>query len=153
MRTVVVVGSRHRGWTRDVDHQALIESIIGPRKEYYGNTLSVSSIGCDMGFGKAVKEYCEENGVKFFEFVVYFNGPRSKEEFRAAYLSRHAALLFVGDEFHITISGTRRSDVEDLVEQVRASGKSYALYDEENNVVEMHDAEALHAKEEVEVPQ
>lgn len=149
MRTVVVVGSRHRGWTRDVDHPALIEAIIAPRKEYYGSELSVSSIGCDMGFGKAVKEYCEENGVKFFEFVVYFNGPRSKEEFRAAYLSRHAALLFVGDEFHITISGTRKSDVEDLVERVRASGKSYALYDEENKVVEMFDAEASDVKEEV----
>lgn len=148
MRTVVVVGSRHRGWTRDVDHLALIEAIIGPRKEYYGTTLSVSSIGCDMGFGKVVKEYCEENGVKFFEFVVYFNGPREKEEYTAAYLARHAALLYVGDEFHITVSNTRRSAVEDLVTRVRESGKSYALYDEENKVVEMFDTEVSNGKQE-----
>lgn len=151
MRTVVVVGTRHRGWSREVDHNELIDAIIRPRKEYYGDALSITSIGCDMGFGKAVKEYCEENGVKFFEFVVYFNGPRSKEEFAAAYLSRHAALLFAGDEFHITVSATRRSAVEHLVEQVRASGKSYALYNEANNVVEMFDAEAAASAQE-EVP-
>lgn len=147
-RTVVIVGARHRGWSREVNHQALIESIIAPRKEFYGQTLSVSSIGCDVGFGKATKEYCEEQGVKFFEFVVYFNGPRSKEEYTYAYLARHAALMEVGDEFHITVSQTRQSTVEDLVERVRASGKLYVLYDELNNVLEFYDPEATATNEE-----
>lgn len=147
MRTVVLVGSRHRGWSRDVNHIGLIETVLKPRQEYWQHELSVSSIGCDVGFGKAVKEYCEEFGIKFFEFVVYFNGPREKAEYTAAYSARHAALLDVGDEFHITVSNTRKSSVEDLVLRVQQSGKSYALYDEDNNVVEMFDGEASNEKE------
>ncbi len=140
MRTVVIVGSRHRGWTQQIDHTGLIQEIIDPRKAYYRDSLSVASIGCDIGFGKAIKEYCEENGVKFFEFVVYFNGPREKLEYKKAYQARHAALLDVGDEFHITVSKTRRSDVEDLVARVQMSGKTYVLYDEDNVVIELYDA-------------
>jgi hypothetical protein len=140
MRTVVIVGSRHRGWTRQIDHISLIQAIIDPRKDYYREGLSVASIGCDIGFGKAVKEYCEENGIKFFEFVVYFNGPREKAEYTQAYQARHAALLDVGDEFHITVSKTRRSAVEDLVTRVQGSSKTYVLYDEDNTVLEMYDA-------------
>lgn len=142
MRVVVIAGTRHRGWSRVVDHGGLIASIIEPRKEYYKQELNVSSISCDVGFGKAVKEYCEENGIKFFEFVVYFNGPRERHEFTAAYMSRHAALVDVGDEFHVTVSQTRKSTIEDLVERVKRSGKTYALYNEQNEVVEYYDAEA-----------
>lgn len=136
MYIIAVVGSRHRGWTRAIDHDGLIGDILQPRKEFYGEGLTVASIGCDVGFGKSVKAYCEEHGIKFFEFVVYFNGPRPREEYTAAYVARHAALLDCAHEFHITVSSTRRANVEDLVERVRASGKPYALYNEENVVIE-----------------
>lgn len=136
MYVVAIVGSRHRGWTRGVDHQGLIEQVLSPRREYYGEQLNVVSIGCDVGFGKAVKEYCEETGIKFFEIVVYFNGPRSKDEYARAYNSRHAALIDCADEFHITVSSTRSTNVEDLIERVRSTSKPYAAYNEQNEVVE-----------------
>ena len=148
MWTVAVVGARHRGWSREVNHSDLISMIIQPRKEYYKEGLSISSIGCDVGFGKAVKEHCEENGIKFFEFVVYFNGPRQREEYAKAYIARHASLLEVADEFHITVTGTRHAIIEDLVERVRTSGKMYCLYNEQNEVIEYYDPTATVPQEE-----
>lgn len=136
MYVVAIVGSRHRGWTRGVDHQGLIEQILAPRIAYYGDQLNVVSIGCDVGFGKAVKEHCEETGIKFFEVVVYFNGPRSKEEYARAYNSRHAALIDCADEFHVTVSSTRSTNVEDLIDRIRTTSKPYAAYDENNVVLE-----------------
>ena len=143
MHSVAIVGSRHRGWgKRAVDHTILIDSILQSRKEYYKDALNVSSLYCDRCFGKAVKDYCEEQGIKFFEFVVYFNGPREKHEYTAAYLGRHAALLEVCDEFHIAVSDTRSSTIEDLVQRVIASGKSYVLYNDNNEAIEFYDASA-----------
>jgi hypothetical protein len=95
-------------------------------------------MGCDLGFGRDVKVYCEEHGIKFAEFVVYFNGPREKDEYASYYNVRHAALVDIGDEFHIAVTQSRMSSVEDLASRVKSTGKPYCLYDEDNKVIEYH---------------
>jgi hypothetical protein len=135
---VVFVGPRHRGWAKNasVDNSSTIDSVLAPRKEYYGNDLNVISISCDVGFGKDLKAYCEERGIKFLEFVVYFNGPRSKPEYAAAYNARHASLLEIGEEFHVITSRNRQSNVEDIIDRLRLTKKPYAIYNEETEVIE-----------------
>lgn len=146
MFTVVIVGPRHRGWSRSVNNGGLIRSVLLERKEYYGSDLNVASISCDVGFGADLKAYCEEAGVKMIEFVIYFNGPREKEEYSQAYLARHAALVEIGNEFHLAVSNSRRSTVEDLVSRVKASGKPYFIYDEDNVLMESKDAQTSNAR-------
>ena len=143
MHTVVLVGARHRGWKRSVDNMAIIKGVLEERRKQLGehaHELNVASMSCDAGFGKDLRVYCEEEGVKFCEFVVYFNGPRDRAEYNRAYRARHAALVDIGDEFFIAVLNSRKSTVEDLVERVRDSGKTYVLYDDTNNIIEYRDA-------------
>lgn len=146
MHTVVLVASRHRGWNKPADNISLITSLLSERSAYYGADLTVASIGCDHGFGKDVKDYCEEHGIKFVEYVVYFNGPRDKSEYEAAYKARHAALLDIGVEFHMLVSNNRRTTVEDLVERVQRSAHDYAIYDESNHVIESRCQDTVQAE-------
>lgn len=143
MHTVVIVGARHRGWKRSVDNLAIIKGVIEGRQKQLGahaHELNVASMSCDAGFGKDLRIYCEEEGIKFCEFVVYFNGPRERDEYNRAYRARHAALVEIGDEFFIAVLNSRKSTVEDLVDRVRNSGKTYVLYDDGNNIIEYYDA-------------
>lgn len=117
--------------------------MLAERKVYYGDDLTVISISCDTSFGRDVKVYCEERGIKFIEFVVYFNGPREKDEYMAAYVARHASLLEIGDEFHIAVSQNRQALVEDLVQRVKSSQKPFALYSDKNEVIDGGGWEAI----------
>jgi hypothetical protein len=137
VRTIVFVGPRHRGWAKaSVDNSSTIDTVLNPRKDYYKEDLNVVSISCDVGFGRDLKIYCEERGIKFLEFVVYFNGPRSKPEYSAAYHARHAALVEIGDEFHIITSKNRASNVEDIIERVKQLSKPYVVYNENGETIE-----------------
>lgn len=134
------VGPRHRGWAKgvSVDNSALIDAVLRPRQEFYHEDLNVVSISCDVGFGKDLKIYCEEHGIKFLEFVVYFNGPRLRSEYSAAYSARHAALLEIGHEYHMVTTKNRQSNVEDIIERVkqRTPLASYCVYGEQGEVLE-----------------
>lgn len=135
MRCAVIVSSRHRGWHEDT-HKEWIARLITDRLEAYRGELTVTSIGCDTGFGKAVKTYCEEEGVKFFEFVVYFNGPRSRQEYAACYRARYASLLEVGHEYYFFTTKSGQTHLDELIERVRASGRPYYIFDKDYNLIE-----------------
>lgn len=136
MRTAVVIGSRHRSWKGKGAPDSFIGNLIQDRVKVHGGALTVTSLGCDMGFGKAVKVYCEEEGVKFFEFVVYFNGPRPRDEYASCYRARHAALLELGDEYYMFTTTEGQTHLDDLLDRVRASGKPYYMFDKDYNLIE-----------------
>lgn len=136
MRTVVVIGSRHRSWKEKGSHEEFIGHLIQDRVKAHGGALTVTSLGCDMGFGKAVKVYCEEEGVKFFEFVVYFNGPRPRDEYADCYRARHAALLEIGSEYYMFTTTEGQTHLDDLLERVRSSGKPYYMFDKNYVLIE-----------------
>ncbi len=136
MKTAVIVGSRHRSWRETATHVEFIAHLIQDRLRAHGSQLTVTSLGCDMGFGKAVKVYCEEEGVKFFEFVVYFNGPRPKEEYATCYRARHASLTEIGHEYYMFTTHEGQTQLDDLLDRVREVGKPYYIFDKDYNLIE-----------------
>lgn len=134
----ILVGNRHLGSNpRSVAMcDTIVSSILTDLMTKHGVGLNVLSISCDTAFGKSVRVFCEENGIKFAEFVVYFNGPRERDEYDRTYKARHAALLDAGDVFHIVNNPKQVTTIRDLLERVKEANKPYYLYNEKGTVIE-----------------
>lgn len=124
MHVVAVIGSRHIKVNR-----LWVATLIQDRVATYGSELTVTSLGCNWGFGRDVKDYCKETGVKFCEFLVYIGDTRPKEEYAKLQTARHAALMEVVDEFYIATPGTEHT--ADLVRRVTTSNKTYFIFDKD----------------------
>ena len=139
MKTIVIVGWRSKGWRHPGSEDpctGVVRYIIEDlQQSAMLEQVRVCSIGTDSGIGAVVKASCTTFGVPFFEYKVQFQGG-SQEEYLSGYVARHAALLEVGDEFHIFVSGSRKSIIENLVERVKRSDCSYRLYNERGEVIE-----------------
>ena len=134
---LVFIGNRHLGYNRKHAEfcAIMIDKIISSYVERYNSLLNISSISCDTAFGKGIRDYCEEHGIKFAEFVVYFNGPRDKTEYEKAYKARHAALVDMGEEF-VVVNSSRQMTLLDLMYRVRLSKKPYTFYNDKGTIVE-----------------
>lgn len=145
IRRVVIAGSRHRGWVEGVPYieqtgkpedgeflNALLDRLVAQ----YGENLAILSIGCDLGIGQQVRALCNDRKIHFVEITTKFSFSVPKPFYELIYLCRHAALLDVGEEFHIFVSRSRFSNIEDLVQRLQGSEASYAVYDEDNKLIE-----------------
>jgi len=139
LRTVVIVGWRSKAWKHpepddpcSVTVRDLIEEM---QQSAMLDQVRVCSIGSDSGIGAVVKATCATYGVPFFEFKVWFQGG-DQDSYISAYVARHASLIEVGDVFHIFVSDSRKSIIENLVERVKSSVHPYKLYGENGQVLE-----------------
>lgn len=145
MRRIVIVGSRHRGWQDGLpallqrgsqEDRETVDRMLAEFQRRYPLGFCVLSLGCDVGFGRMVKELCEARQVGMMETMVQFNPHLPKPFFELLHLSRHAALQDIGQEFHIFVTKARISNIEDLVGRLRNSQLPYYVYSETNEVVE-----------------
>jgi len=141
---LVLVGNRHFGFNRAKLPlcNEIIKNILTDAVKRYGSDLNVVSISCDTAFGRCVRDYCFENGIRFCEFTVYFNGPRGrKEDYNAVYCARNSSLVDIGTEFHLVLGSRSRETGEvvvDLLNKVKVSVKPYVMYDETGTQIEFY---------------
>jgi len=136
-KVISIVGSRHRSPNNPSGNIDLINKIVQEvRLDPANDNFTIMSLGCDKGFGKDVKDYCNEQGIKFAEILIWFNGPRTKEEYNDLFLSRNSAIAQAGSMFYLAISSKRVTQVEDLLAKVKLLGKPFKVYDEVNQLVE-----------------
>ena len=114
------------------------------------NTIIVS-VGCDVGIGRMVRDYCDSCRFNFLGISCLFNqfhAPNGDRVFvplptnvdpLAAYMSRNYAIWALCVDFHLFVSKFRRGTVEHLlniVTTLRSPGsKVYKVYDESREVV------------------
>lgn len=139
MKRVVIVGSRHRGWKNfnaSVADARLVQKILFAAIEAYGvDGFYVLGLGADAGFGEMVKRECVTADVSYAEFVLRFHAGAAGRDLELLSMARHAALMEMGTEFHIFVSKSRATQIEDLVQRCEGdAGVAYALYDEEQKV-------------------
>jgi len=157
VRRVVIVGSRHRGWQDGVpamhqrgspeDAAVIDQMLLSLQEKYLAGGFCILSMGCDIGFGRMVKECCEKRAVGLMEAMVQFNPHLPKHFFELLHLSRHAALIDVGQEFHIFVTKARISNIEDLVGKLHNCRLPYQVYGEANQIVECWQPPALSVEE------
>jgi hypothetical protein len=145
MRRIALVGSRHRGWQDGVagvlqrgspEDGAMVRHMLQEFRQRYPQGFYLLTIGCDAGFGRMVKEACEAEKVGLMEAITQFNSHMPKPHFELLHLARHAALLDVAQEFHIFVTRSRISNIEDLVSRLKGGRVPYFLYNERCEVVE-----------------
>jgi hypothetical protein len=144
-KRIVIVGSRHRGWKDNIPVRDQIgsetdrEFITGLLKQRHADIpdgILVLSIGCDAGFGYMVRDITTALGIPFVEYFSKFTGHIPKIQYEYIHLGRHAALADVGEEFHVFITRSRFSNIEDLVVRLQIAKADVDVYDEECNVIE-----------------
>lgn len=114
----------------------MMEEMLRTFRQRYPSGFCVLAMGCDCGFGRMVKEVCDESGVGMMEVLVQFNRHLPRAQYELLHLSRHAALVDMGQEFHLFVTRKRISHIEDLVVRLRRSPLPYFVYDEANALVE-----------------
>lgn len=145
MHVVAIVGSRHRGWQEGVAHaqqvgspadEQFVRGLLTDLRTQHPNLLILST-GCDVGFGRMVRQVTESLQIPFGEFMVRLNAFTPREQHVLLWLARHAALVDVATEYHIFVVQSRLSYVEDLVQRVRdGTTAPYTVYSETLEVLD-----------------
>jgi len=145
MRRVVIVGARHRGWNSDrsyqtqeaTEHDTKIVSELLTKIAVAHGDFVVLSLGCDIGFGRMILTSCEDRKIPFVEVRIKRTRKVPKDIYELLHIARHAALLELGEEFHLFIAGSRVSNLEDFVQRLQdGKGKQpYYVYDENGFVI------------------
>lgn len=139
MYKVVIAGSRHRGWQDGVPHNLqegsvadleLVSQLLNQLCAVHGDQLLVLSVGCDTGFGRMVRTRCEQMGLPFAEVGMRISEKVPREQYVLLWLARHAALVDLGQEYHIFVVDSRFSHIEDLVTRAEQSGLPCTIYTE-----------------------
>lgn len=139
MYKVVIAGSRHRGWQEGIPHnlqegsaadKELVRALLQRLQDAHGNQLLVLSVGCDTGFGRMVRNLAEEKQLSFAEVGMRINERVPREQYVLLWLARHAALVDIGQEYHIFVVDSRFSHIEDLVTRAEQSGCPTTIYSE-----------------------
>lgn len=143
MRRVAIAGSRHRGWkdklpadlqeANEVD-AALIRGILLSCKTHFPE-FYVLTIGADLGFGRSVRRIAAEEGVGVAEIIVRMNDRVPRMDFELIYLSRHAALVDLADEFYLFVTDARVSQLEDLIQRLEEDDRPVTIYGEDGSVI------------------
>lgn len=145
MHCAVVAASRHRNYQQGVPNKDQLKreqdiqtarDLLFMLSSQHGGNLVIASVGCDVGMGLVMRDVCSLSNVKHVEFMARSNRTLSLDEYATMHLARNVSLLAMGHEFHLFLSTGRSSFMEDLVVQVRASGKHFSLYNEDNEVTE-----------------
>jgi hypothetical protein len=145
MRRIVIVGARHRGWNAERSYQTqeatekdttIVSELLTKSAVAYGEFI-VLSLGCDFGFGRMVLASCEDRKIPFVEVRIKRSRKVPKDIYELLHIARHAALLELGEEFHLFIAGSRISNVEDFVQrlEIGKDTRPYYVYDEEGSTV------------------
>ena len=145
MRRIVIVGARHRGWNSDRSYQTqeateadtkVVAELLMKSASDHGEFI-VLSLGCDIGFGRMILSSCEDRKIPFVEVRIKRSRKVPKDIYELLHIARHAALLELGEEFHLFIAGSRISNLEDFVQRLE-DGKDkrpYYVYDEAGRIV------------------
>lgn len=154
LKRIVVVGSRHRGWkdgvpvsqqTGSPEDREVFQAALLSFRARFPLGFCIMTQGGNMGFGRMVKDTCEAWNIPCVEVLLQFNSYLPKSYYELHYLSRHAALLDLGQEFHIFVSKARVSNIEDLIGRLRQIQRlPYYVYDETNQIVEQWNGNASH---------
>lgn len=145
MRRIVIVGARHRGWNAERSYQTqeateqdtdAVDELLTKSAVEYGDFI-VLSLGCDIGFGRMVLTACEDRKIPFVEVRIKRTKKVPKEVYELLHIARHAALLELGEEFHLFVVGSRISNVEDFVQrlEINEDKRPYYVYDEQGKIV------------------
>lgn len=118
----------------------MVAAMLGTFRKRYPTGFCILTLGCDAGFGRMVKLECEAAQVGLMEAICQFNPHLPKPYFELLHLARHAALLDLGQEFHVFVTRHRTSNIEDLVGRLRLVQRlPYFLYDENHDVIESNE--------------
>jgi len=143
MKRVVIAGARHRGWNdakgygdqegSPEDH-AFLKTILDDVR-FKNPEAYIITQGCDRGFGRLIKAVAVELGFGVAEVLFRFSDRVPRPEYELLYLTRHAALCDIGEEFHIFTTRSRIGQIEDLVSRLEGSSAPYAVYGWDNTII------------------
>lgn len=136
---VVIAGARHM--FPQPDYRVVEALVLGRQTEL--KDLMVFSIGCDVGIGGMVKSCCLANKIPFAELSMHYSDQVTAAWREAGNLSRHSALISIGEEIHIFVSDNRMSDIEDLADLAQKSGIPTSIYGRYGKCIEKTDKETI----------
>lgn len=128
---VVVVGDRDR---HSLEDERAVSKLLLQLREKYRDDLLLVSASCDDGIGKIVKDQSrvtDDDGAFLFQFmevVVKIHAKLDRTKLWDLYTLRDGTLIRAGEEFHIFVTGKRRSGFEKLIDEVKAVGKPLFIY-------------------------
>lgn len=143
MYPVAIVAVRHMDWNTDAEAQRhriiqdpVLETLLDRLISEHGPKLIVVGMSSDKPFGQAVKAYCNAHRVNYIEPVIFRFGEFGAAENIVINLARHSMLLELCSEFHVFISKTRATYIEDLVYRAKEARKKVRVYAVNGEVIE-----------------
>ena len=134
---VCIVSSHYR--RADAATVSTIRAILASSLAEYGPEFWVVSLDLSSSVGMELKNICREMSISVAEYSVRLHrGSGSIGSMGAFYRARHAALMELADVCHVFGSLKRAADIEDLVGRLKESGKPYAVYGLEGEVLEAY---------------
>jgi hypothetical protein len=136
MKKIVIVGARHLGWEDGIEARdqtgspeaaRIVQQILAGIWETHGPYAYVVSLSADLGFGRSVREATLRAGLGFAEVTIRTSDLVPKGERELLWLARHAALVEIGDEFHVFLS-SGHSQMSDLIARLGQSNKPWKSY-------------------------
>lgn len=117
---VVIVGDMT---LQSSQYNQQVNDLIDSLKDKYTDLIVVTS-GCgDPGIGRFVRERCiNDKRIGFVEFAIYPWATMSSSRLAKVYLCKNAALLEIGEEFHVfAAGGPQHSYIRDLISRVKSA--------------------------------
>lgn len=132
---VVVIGPRDH---QEYIYRQIVHDIIDQCLNDYPKVLIVTK-SCDQGVGKLIRTRClfmydpVLNKKPEFDMVEinlrhHLVMELPQPEFQANFDSLNAALLELGDEFHLILGDDAEGGMHDILKRVRSTGRPYATY-------------------------
>lgn len=141
MKRIVVAGPRHRACeagthfldpAKSSKDSQILRKIGEDLLARYGENCYVLSISCDAGFGLLIADVFYRLGIPVVEARVSIPKKFHRGERELLFLSRHAILTEMGEEFHIFRSKTSMSHIEELLQRLKGDGRKVEIYPEES---------------------
>lgn len=128
---VVIAGPRDRN---ELLYRPLVNAIIDDVKDRYSKLLIVTK-SCDQGVGKIIRDRCRDESKTIYDFDMveisirhYLIQELTQSEFQSNFDVLNAALVEMGDEFHLIMENIARGSMYDLLKRVIAAGRPYVEY-------------------------
>lgn len=129
---VVIVGARNRSEIADTK---LVYAILDECIAKYGKLMVVTK-ACDRGVGKIIKSRCLDSNkpnVPEFDMVEmslrhYLIRELPRSEFLGDFNTLNAALVEIGDEFHLLTEEEPRGSMLDMLIRVQKADRPCAVY-------------------------
>ncbi len=134
---VVIVGARHGNNTSHDYIEGLMKGIV----ERLKNVIFIT-MGCERGVGQSVRSVCLVETYRLLQFEV-FTKEVDAINCEVAFMARHHSLVNIGEEFHIFVSQSRQSNIEDLVDLVKQIEAPWKVYGNFGSIIENKEAETI----------